>query len=722
MATIGQILAAPESGWQRCDNTDGRIIYTGSGWTSYANASNYGGSYKYTQTINDTIKFVFYGTKLRLIMLKTSTCSGNIKIVIDGSIIETINGNSVTSTYQVLTYEKLGLTLGLHTIVITAMDTNITLLDAIDIDDTGYLEFQNGLHFNSNLLSMIPGDAIPCRYTALTTGVAGYFSELGTCVAPEIPIAGTATPDGLFYFIKNDKGMLIADRVIQTNISWDALNAAKFIEGSINYISKVPVLKADSSQITHSSVYSATYDAWKAFDGLYGEANRWLPMAYPEWLAYDFQVSTKLLGYSVNGYTGGTTAPKSFTLQGWNGISWIIIDTRLNEINWASQETRFYTIQNPGSYTQYKIEITADNGYGRCGVGELKFFDNVLLIRSLSGGCAYVDYNQKRIVSLLLHFDGVNGNTTFIDNSPTPKTITPYGTAQISTTKSKFGLSSTYLSSGNYLKIGAHPDLNVGTGDYTIDFNTYLTAISSDQYFMDAFSVANKWAVEYYNNQLRLIITGTAIFAFSCSIVANTWYHIEITRKSGIMYAFLNGALLGSIANSLDHSINDDLVIGAYGGTKLLYTIIGYIDEFRIIKGTAENTTTFTPSTLAYVEPTNTFTGPFSSTVDQGLGAYPNINEWDKYIVNSTLNGKITPGDNNIWNWKTLTYGSWVKDTPVIGIIANTNRGVRGSTTTSVTVVNGFDYFISSTVSAQLGFRPVFEYLEVGSKATTLFY
>ena len=38
------------------------------------------------------------------------------------------------------------------------------------------------------------------------------------------------------------------------------------------------------------------------------------------------------------------------------------------------------------------------------------------------------------------------------------------------------------------------------------------------------------------------------------------------------------------------------------------------------------------------------------SATDAGLGAYPPTNEWDKYIVKSNLNGKVTPNDPNVWH------------------------------------------------------------------------
>lgn len=77
------------------------------------------------------------------------------------------------------------------------------------------------------------GDCIPCRYKAPVSGAVGEFSELGTCNAAEISKNGVvATPDGKFYFIKVDKGLLIADRVVQTNVSWQTLNNAGLIDGA----------------------------------------------------------------------------------------------------------------------------------------------------------------------------------------------------------------------------------------------------------------------------------------------------------------------------------------------------------------------------------------------------------------------------------------------------------------------------------------------------------
>jgi len=80
------------------------------------------------------------------------------------------------------------------------------------------------------------GDRIVCNYVA-TSNSFGSFSQLGTSINTEIPVASTATPNGKFYFIMvgyDSKGnkKLIADRNIQSSISWDVLNANGIASGS----------------------------------------------------------------------------------------------------------------------------------------------------------------------------------------------------------------------------------------------------------------------------------------------------------------------------------------------------------------------------------------------------------------------------------------------------------------------------------------------------------
>ncbi|AWI04149.1 hypothetical protein [Clostridium drakei] len=220
-------LTAPETGWRRYDNVDSRFLYNGT-WVVHSVGES-GGSGVWSSDSTAKISFKFYGTKLRIICWKAMGY-GICTIKIDG-ISYTFDISATTTTYQIVVYENLTLSNEIHQVELTPTPGQINF-DAIDIDSTGYLVHPT-LNQVSNLLGMAVGDCIPCRYTASTSGQVGYFSELGTCTVDEISVTGTATPDGLFYFVKTAKGTLVADRVLQTNISWDVLNSAKFIEGNI---------------------------------------------------------------------------------------------------------------------------------------------------------------------------------------------------------------------------------------------------------------------------------------------------------------------------------------------------------------------------------------------------------------------------------------------------------------------------------------------------------
>ena len=55
---------------------------------------------------------------------------------------------------------------------------------------------------------------------------------------------------------------------------------------------------------------------------------------------------------------------------------------------------------------------------------------------------------------LMLHMNGADGSQTFTDSSPSSKTVTTYGNAQIDTAQSKFGGASGLFPGGtDYISI-----------------------------------------------------------------------------------------------------------------------------------------------------------------------------------------------------------------------------------------------------------------------------
>ncbi|MDA1650410.1 protein containing cell adhesion domain protein [Bacillus cereus group sp. TH160LC] len=139
-AKVGDVLTQPEPGWQRFDDSHSSIMYAGV-WGIDKGLKNYNSTLHYkekgTNTGPASIKFSFYGSKLRIIGLSYIYYDTNAKIIIDGHE-ETINFNlsGTNGIYQCLLYEKKGLLLGNHTVQIQGV---YMTLDAIDIDADGYL-------------------------------------------------------------------------------------------------------------------------------------------------------------------------------------------------------------------------------------------------------------------------------------------------------------------------------------------------------------------------------------------------------------------------------------------------------------------------------------------------------------------------------------------------------------------------------------------------------
>ncbi|WJQ82278.1 hypothetical protein [Brevibacillus brevis] len=144
MATIGDQLAAPEAGWKRYDNTYPSIAYNG----TWAKRTGYAGSYEltdtYTSTAGDTATFDFVGTKIRIISFFWNNFTADAKITIDG-VAYTFSERSAANTPKVIVFEKMGLSEGKHRVELKLNSgTDYLGIDAIDIDDTGSIEFPIG--------------------------------------------------------------------------------------------------------------------------------------------------------------------------------------------------------------------------------------------------------------------------------------------------------------------------------------------------------------------------------------------------------------------------------------------------------------------------------------------------------------------------------------------------------------------------------------------------
>jgi len=146
-------------------------------------------------------------------------------------------------------------------------------------------------------------------------------------------------------------------------------------------------------------------------------------------------------------------------------------------------------------------------------------------------------------------------------------------------------------------------DFAFGTGDFTIEFWTYLNNIGGYGFFYDSRPAASQNnSVAFFhqpNSGVITLIVGTNEVAATANgaIAAGAWYHVALCRSSGSTRFFINGVQSGSTysdGNDYTNAANRP-IIGTDKDNQ--FYINGYMSNLRVVKGTALYTSTFTPST-----------------------------------------------------------------------------------------------------------------------------
>ncbi|MBY9078323.1 bacterial surface protein [Paenibacillus sp. CGMCC 1.18879] len=144
-ATMGEPLLTQEEGWQRIDDNADNIQYIGTGWGILTRSGNYYQGTRHNSSsskLDDKIRIVFKGTKLRIISSAYPEYSNDLRISIDG-VEEHYSQTAPSDRNITLTYEKTGLENKIHIVEIRKVtqgtyQVDLTL-DAIDIDSDGEL-------------------------------------------------------------------------------------------------------------------------------------------------------------------------------------------------------------------------------------------------------------------------------------------------------------------------------------------------------------------------------------------------------------------------------------------------------------------------------------------------------------------------------------------------------------------------------------------------------
>lgn len=315
-----------------------------------------------------------------------------------------------------------------------------------------------------------------------------------------------------------------------------------------------------------------------------------------------------------------------------------------------------------------------------------------LVLSQLSGVPIYQPANTPvlgALISLLLHFDGVNGATATTDSSIFSNPITLTGAAALTTTNPKFGSASlgnlsTFGNSASIPVVTAGP-LDLSTGDFTVELSALLNGFpgNTQSQFLIACvpATGSNWFIRVVGTagpggQLNADF-GTGVLNGN-ALTLNTWTAIALVRKGNNFGLFQNGTPVGGVV-ALAGSIGpSDVVItigdAPNGGS---FGFNGQIDEVRITKSALYTPgVAYVPTTAAFANPQKIYT-PLSLYYP-GKGQYwllfgpqafvftvngQGLRTWSRYIfpdviTDWTLNGGIlylrTAG-NLVWQFDANT-------------------------------------------------------------------
>jgi hypothetical protein len=207
-------------------------------------------------------------------------------------------------------------------------------------------------------------------------------------------------------------------------------------------------------------------------------------------------------------------------------------------------------------------------------------------------------------VSLLLHMDGSNGSTTFTDSSAGARTVTHWGNSTISDAVIKFGNGSLSVnnSGATGVRCADTTAYNFGTSNFTVEGWWYITSSGSEHALFDIGGYIDGILLDRSTSTSRLIIKNT-VYSFSTSayLPLNQWIHVALTRASGQVNLWIDGASAVSATNTSNILPGSELALGVWGGVSGTYAgMSGYIDDFRVTKNIARYTSSFTPPTAPF--------------------------------------------------------------------------------------------------------------------------
>ena len=226
-----------------------------------------------------------------------------------------------------------------------------------------------------------------------------------------------------------------------------------------------------------------------------------------------------------------------------------------------------------------------------------------------------------------------------------------------------------------YLQI-PNNGLNFGTNDFTMEGWVYISSTDTNismngRVFQMGENSTSGYAFLYSSSNVYFGRTDEQLLSESRSNWNDAWHHFAITRQSGTLRLFRDGALVSSTTNSGSFNNNNSgsLFFGAYpGGTATTRSNI-ILDEVRFTKDVARYTSAFTPPTAAFPQFKNTNVGTVGNPATNADAIYNADNNASAgaYYINGGPSGTIRTycEFNSFGGWMLIAQGDGDNTSPI---------------------------------------------------------
>ncbi|MCW3792551.1 hypothetical protein OM416_13225 [Paenibacillus sp. LS1] len=758
--SVGSEATAPEDGWRRYD-TDDYAQFLGTDWKTVANSTGRvfeGGSVKYSNVIGNQIKFSFAGDKLRLIAEYGSAYDTNVEVSIDG-VIKYINLSTSSSSLQSqrIVFEQFGLTDGVHEVIVKKVSgTGNFHIDAIDINVTGRMVRLIGTQlttpdegwkrYDDNHPTLKWGGSVTFvnNSTVDYNGTLHYWTDATkagsslefTFIGTKLRLIAGTTPT------QAKEIRVFIDGNLETYNPYNTTDIRQILVYEKTGLSNTPhTVRLDSVGAGNWGIDAIDIDS----DGhLITNIGSQIPTPDEGWRRYDNKDSS--LAYtgtwgtwtSTSYYSGEITASNvvgskvKFSFEGTklriidernmnrSRISRITIDG-VSEVlgnNYGTQQMQTLVYEKTGlidNIHYVEVEIMDANYIGIDAIdidsnGRLYHPDEVTNITELEIGkrirCHYIAArNSAGVFSRL-------GEETFDFISPSGSPIPMgdfYWIMVEDWNKRKF-----LVADRNIQNAVSWDSINKEGYVFGVESTTILNTHNKTPYLTSASDV---YSVTGVGNSLTNEDPWRAFsLNGSWGSYAGTGLILDCKRKvkfGEIKVTAYRGANMASVIDvyGSDNNVDYTLIKSCQKSTWIdSEQATFYFDEpveyryYKIMKTTQVSNSNAARLNLelSYSEKIDNNHIFKVRLLTGGINATDKDNEWDKCIVNSTLNGKIIAGDNNVWN-----YGggaSWTSTTNAAGSGNRTGRGASGNAGASG--YNPTSYVAAATAT---GFRPLME-------------